>query len=315
MSVKSCSVLLVADVASKSCASTGFLSLFSNSNRGGSGTVWIVALAVIWTSTLLAGDDLPWTATGELRPDDGRGVNTTAVAIDPALGLAFAGSLTGRIYLRPDGGSLAPVASDDAAITSAQTLVSIEVLDNDFVPGGGDLVPDSIEIVVAPLHGAALPHPSGRVDYLPDPGFVGSDSFSYTVDSAAGTTSAPAIVTITVTAQILGFEPEELDFGAVVPGQASGAVNVRVINQGPSPARIGLPVWSGDTGPFELLNQNCSGSLLGPDEACGISLRFAPIDADSAHATFSFQGAGSELLLSGQGGSSPDDRIFADSFE
>ncbi|TNF23494.1 MAG: tandem-95 repeat protein [Deltaproteobacteria bacterium] len=88
----------------------------------------------------------------------------------------------------------APVAVDDHVATAANQLVAIGVLLNDYDPDGDALVLDGS---TAPEHGTTAPGADDKLLYSPETGFVGEDSFSYTVRDGAGNT-ATATVTITV---------------------------------------------------------------------------------------------------------------------
>jgi hypothetical protein len=87
-----------------------------------------------------------------------------------------------------------PVANDDQARTAAGLPVEIAVLDNDRDAG-----PLSLAALGTPGHGDAELLAGQRIRYLPQPGFAGSDSFTYTVVDAHGAT-ATATVSVTVDA-------------------------------------------------------------------------------------------------------------------
>src|SRR5690606_12017640 len=85
------------------------------------------------------------------------------------------------------------VAADDTATTPEDVAVVIYVLAND--PG------EELEVtaVTQPTNGAVTITDDGAtVTYTPDPGFVGTDTFSYTVTDGDGNTDT-ATVTVTVT--------------------------------------------------------------------------------------------------------------------
>lgn len=73
-----------------------------------------------------------------------------------------------------------PVANDDSANTDEDTPVDIDVVGNDVDSDG----------VIDPT--------TGVVTYTPDTGYVGSDSFTYTVQDDDGAVSNEATVLITV---------------------------------------------------------------------------------------------------------------------
>ncbi len=92
--------------------------------------------------------------------------------------------------------NLIPIANDDIAFTGVETLVVIDVVSNDEDLDGG-IDPASV-VVSVPGNGSAVANANGTVDYTPDPGFIGSDQFTYTVNDTLGTTSNVANVTINV---------------------------------------------------------------------------------------------------------------------
>ncbi|HEX9822235.1 MAG TPA: Ig-like domain-containing protein, partial [Methylomirabilota bacterium] len=87
-----------------------------------------------------------------------------------------------------------PLAQDDFAVTQRDTPVTIAVLANDSDPDGDPL---TVTAVTDPAHGSAVNNGDGTVTYTPDAGFVGSDSFEYTIsDGAGGADSATVSVTV-----------------------------------------------------------------------------------------------------------------------
>ncbi|MDD5265141.1 MAG: Ig-like domain-containing protein, partial [Candidatus Bipolaricaulis sp.] len=87
----------------------------------------------------------------------------------------------------------APIAQDDAAATSEETAVTVDVLGNDRDPDGDDL---AVQSVNQPSHGAVA---NGRsaVTYTPQVGYSGTDAFSYTVsDGRGGSATAQVLVTV-----------------------------------------------------------------------------------------------------------------------
>jgi hypothetical protein len=76
------------------------------------------------------------------------------------------------------------VAFDDVAVTQKNQPVIINVLANDC-----GLPPLSVTAVSTPHHGAASINGDGTVTYTPANGFLGPDSFTYTVRNAPGATA------------------------------------------------------------------------------------------------------------------------------
>jgi hypothetical protein len=87
-----------------------------------------------------------------------------------------------------------PIATDDTAQTDESTAVIIAVLANDQDPDG-DLL--TVALVSDPPRGTANINADNTITYLPDPGFFGTDSFTYTIeDGHGGSDIATAIVTV-----------------------------------------------------------------------------------------------------------------------
>jgi manganese oxidase len=91
----------------------------------------------------------------------------------------------------------APVAANDLATTQPDDAVKIAVLANDSCVGGCNL--RSVLIGGGPSNGTASPNSDGSVTYDPTNGFLGQDSFTYTMeDTSTGRRSNLATVTIVV---------------------------------------------------------------------------------------------------------------------
>ncbi len=98
-----------------------------------------------------------------------------------------------------EGGSTAPVATDDTASTVKDLSKAISVLSND-TDADGTLDLASITIVDAPQHGTVtINTTTGVITYKPTSGYVGTDTFTYTVKDDAGNVSNVATVTLDVT--------------------------------------------------------------------------------------------------------------------
>jgi hypothetical protein len=93
-------------------------------------------------------------------------------------------------------GNLAPVAVADTADVEENGQVTVSVLANDTDPEGDALT------VGSTTQGAygSVTHNGSSVTYTPDAGYIGGDSFSYSIGDGYGGT-ASATVSITVTAQ------------------------------------------------------------------------------------------------------------------
>ena len=105
-------------------------------------------------------------------------------------------------------GSTPPVAvADPGAAAAAGAAQVINVTANDTagatpaVPGPATPVPidkASIKITVAPANGTATPNQDGTVTFTPNPTFVGTDGFTYTVADNCGNVSNAMAVPVVV---------------------------------------------------------------------------------------------------------------------
>lgn len=98
------------------------------------------------------------------------------------------------IGLQKNDSNLPPEAADDAATTSEDQSLTIDVLANDSDPEGNAL---TIASVTQPNAGTAA-IVGGQIQYTPDANFNGSDSFTYTITDIGGK-SATATVDVTIT--------------------------------------------------------------------------------------------------------------------
>jgi hypothetical protein len=105
------------------------------------------------------------------------------------------GSATGEVEVLVSRSNLAPVARDDSTTTEAGTPVTLDPLANDTDPDSDPLTLVGLSV---PARGRLAVTTDRRVTYTPDAGFVGTDSFTYTVrDPQGATASATATVTVT----------------------------------------------------------------------------------------------------------------------
>jgi Bacterial Ig domain len=91
-----------------------------------------------------------------------------------------------------------PQASNDTGLTLINNPVVINVLSNDRGVTS-PIDPATVAIIVGPANGTTLADPvTGAVTYSPNPGFVGNDSFTYTVQDNFGFVSNVATVNVRV---------------------------------------------------------------------------------------------------------------------
>jgi large repetitive protein len=119
-----------------------------------------------------------------------------------------------------------PIAQDDSAITDEDTLVSIPVIANDSDPDGDFLF---VESATSPSNGSILTTET-NVSYIPDSGFNGIDSFTYTIsDGNGGTASAHVIVAVAA----VNDPPEAVDDSDVTDEETAITILVLVNDSDP----------------------------------------------------------------------------------
>lgn len=151
-----------------------------------------------------------------------------ALASLTANGSPYAPIPVGKFFNTP------PIAVDDGFVTTGPLQVPAPgVLANDL---DVDLDPISALATSRPAHGVAILQSNGALSYVPDPGFSGTDSFTYVV-SDGWTSSPPAVVSISVaspiqdTVTLLGSSANPSPFGQPVTFTAT----VQVV---PSPVTV-----------------------------------------------------------------------------
>jgi hypothetical protein len=125
-----------------------------------------------------------------------------------------------------------PQANDDFDSTNLNTAVKVNVLANDTDPDGPNkLNAATVQVLSSPANGSAQANADGTITYTPHSGFIGTDTFQYTVKDIANATSNPARVTITViNTGIVNADSIDTDAG--------NAVNIPVLANDSSP--VGL---------------------------------------------------------------------------
>ncbi|WP_172297359.1 Ig-like domain-containing protein, partial [Pseudoruegeria sp. HB172150] len=108
------------------------------------------------------------------------------------------GTDTGTVTLTVAPVNDTPAAADDTVQTGEDETVVIDVLGND---GDVDGDPLSVTLDSGPSNGSATVNPDGTITYDPDPGFTGSDQFTYAVDDGNGETDT-ANVRVKVTGSV-----------------------------------------------------------------------------------------------------------------
>ncbi|PYY31846.1 Ig-like domain-containing protein [Curtobacterium sp. MCBD17_030] len=182
-------------------------------------TVRVAPKATDDTATVDAGSSVSTTtrATGVLGNDSGTALTITN-STTPDHGTLVLDASTGAYTYTPTAGfsgtdrfgytatdqsgattsgtmtiTVRPAATADTATTPADHPVVVDVQANDHGTGL------TTAVVGQPAHGTVAVATDGTVQYTPAAGTSGTDSFTYTVTDAAGRTTAPATVTVTVT--------------------------------------------------------------------------------------------------------------------
>ena len=161
-----------------------------------------VSIDVLANDTDADGDSLTIYSVGE--PSNGTAVITGGI-IEYTPNSYFYGtdSFTYRVYdgrgsdiatvvVSISGVNDAPVATDDSVSIYDNTPVLIDVLANDIEIDGDVLTIVSVEV---PANGTAEIIDE-MIEYTPDPGFIGSDSFTYTISDGISTDTATVTVTL-----------------------------------------------------------------------------------------------------------------------
>ncbi|WP_143751907.1 Ig-like domain-containing protein, partial [Maribacter sp. 4U21] len=92
----------------------------------------------------------------------------------------------------------APAVTDDTATVDEDNPVTVDILANDNDNAdGGSIDASSVSITGAPANGTVTINPDGTLNYVPDPNFNGTDTFTYEVCDDAGDCQT-ATVTVTV---------------------------------------------------------------------------------------------------------------------
>ena len=193
-----------------------------------------------------------------------------------------------------------PMALADTASTDFAWPVTIAALANDSDADGDPL---QVTAVTQPAHGAAS-FAAASVTYRPAAGFVGDDTFIYTVSDGQGG-MATGTVSVTVHAPAtLRVAPTSLAFTATVEGAAPAPQQVTVTDTGGSPLR-----WTARSDASWLVLSPVSGQGSGPAGAFqatalpartdGWSRPTAKLDAPSARYGHTAIWAGKQLIVWG----------------
>ncbi|WP_203676240.1 Ig-like domain-containing protein, partial [Actinoplanes siamensis] len=131
----------------------------------------------------------------------------------------------------------APAAVDDAVSVPADTAVDIAVTANDTDP---ESQPLQVTAVATPSHGATRTNPDQTVEYRPDPGFFGTDTFGYTIADSVGNTASAR-----VTVQIANAAPIARPDTAALLSDRSVLIDVLANDSDPNPGQTSTVASAG----------------------------------------------------------------------
>ncbi len=121
-----------------------------------------------------------------------------------------------------------PVAIADAATTKPNRAVAIPVVANDTDPDGDPLSLIASPVVVPPTNGTATKVDAGTILYTPNPGFTGTDTFTYEIGDSFGARARGG-----VTVEVQNSAPNAVaDVATTKPGR-SVTINVTANDSDP----------------------------------------------------------------------------------
>jgi hypothetical protein len=168
--------------------------------------------------TLAAGESAAYLEVAALDEGVYDPNETVVVTIQSGTGYTIDTQNSASVSIR-DGqqpsGPNAPVANNDSYTIIHDRLLIVEV-DDGLLANDTDPDDDPVEVIIVsqPSNGTftfqtgAAPYGAGGFRYLPDPGFVGTDSFKYVISDGTHESNA-ATVTITVTNAIPAALPDQ----------------------------------------------------------------------------------------------------------
>lgn len=242
----------------------------------------------------------------QLRRRDGAWLRRAAAAALVSMLCACGGGGGGG-----GGSDTPPPASGPVAVADAYTLAwnasaSLGVTDNDTLGGGGSA---TVAVDVAPKHGTATVSGS-KINYTPNAGFFGPDSFSYKL--SVGTASQSATVKLTVEAALtlhgqVGSTP--IANATVKAGVGSQSFTATADAGG----RYSLAVKTADAGDFLALTATGAGaqsklvltSLVGETGALAAATKDGKLSADQSAALNISHLSAAQAGLIAQAGSLP----------
>ena len=169
------------------------------------------------------------------------------------------GTASAQVSVTVSPGNRAPVATNDTLTTSVDAPATVSVLANDSDPDGDAL---TVTGASTPANGTVVVNANGGITYTPAAGYVGTDSFTYTIsDGRGGVGGASVSVTVSEQVNLVGNPGFETDLAgwqttglARVAGGHSGSFAAELSNSsaGAQCALDDKPNWiiSTQAGPY-----------------------------------------------------------------
>ena len=147
----------------------------------------------------------------------------------------------------------APVAVDDTTTADEDTLLTIDLLDNDTDQDGD---PISIVSITYNGTGSVVDNNDGTVKYTPSTDFNGQDSFSYTINDSEGSSDS---ATVTVNVNPIPDAPVAVDDG--VTTDEDTAVTISVLTNDFDPDGTSCSLSDATNGTHGATEQNPDGTI------------------------------------------------------
>ncbi|MDD9912760.1 MAG: Ig-like domain-containing protein [Alphaproteobacteria bacterium] len=175
------------DTATTHCGTAVTVDVLANDTDPNGDTLTVTGIASApanGTAVVNASGTITYTPTGTFT-----GTDTFTYSISDGNGGTDTATVTVTVT------NTAPDAVNDTATTAHDTPVIISVLTND-TDADGDTI--SITGTTNPSNGTIVVNAGGTITYTPNASFIGTDTFTYTIDDGCGATDT-ATVTVTVT--------------------------------------------------------------------------------------------------------------------
>lgn len=152
-------------------------------------------------------------------------------------------SLPAVVQIAPD---RSPIVGEDFGGGVSADGVSVDVLQND-VAVSGQLDLATLTIVQEPTNGTATIEADSTITYVPSVGFVGPDSFAYTITDTDGNVSAPVTVNLNLVASGLNNPRDRFDVNA--SGEVTALDALLILNRIQQSGLTEIPVGADSRGP------------------------------------------------------------------